>query len=511
VLLVILNGFFVIAEFSLVKMKGSRLQDLAETGSRRARAVQRVVGQLELFLPAIQLGITLTSLALGWVGLPAFAGLVRPVFTAWNIDSVAVLQWTAALLSFGLVAILHVLIGELLPKSLAIRDAEKGALWTAPVLLALYYVTFPLLWLFQKMVTSVLRLFGLTAASEADLAHSEEELRELVSTSHEQGVLDTVERDLLVNVFDLSDRVAKEVMIPRQDMVCIFTDETLGEIMQTIKSSGHTRYPLCEEDRDHIIGLVHVRDLIGLIEQQGSQGGRRLADIPEWRKITHEVLMIPEGTSVIKLLKEMQRRRTHMAVVLDEYGGTAGLITMEDIVEEIVGEIYDEFDKEPPKVQPRGGNAYELEGSLLLEDVEELLHTRLEDPDVETVGGFVFNRLGRKPKRGDLIVHEEYRFQVLEVKGARIVRLLVEPLVSESPSPSPEAWSAGIPGSQANQVSGKGSLQEGTGATVEAGAERTVRLSPLPDVSLPAGHEEERERSVAQVRGMNRKRADATG
>ncbi|MBE3576949.1 MAG: HlyC/CorC family transporter [Limnochordales bacterium] len=473
-MLVILNGFFVVAEFSLVKMKGSRLHDLAETGSGRARAVQRVVENLQFFLPAIQLGITVASLALGWIGLPALAEWIRSLFAPWQTGSGAVWHWIVAVLAFGLLAFLHVLAGELVPKSLAIRAAERGALWTAPVLLALYYLTFPFLWLFHKGVTRVLRLFGLTVASEADLARSEEELRDLVSSSHEQGVLDAVERDLLVNVFDLSERVAKEVMIPRQDMVCIFTDQTLGEIMQTIRSSGHTRYPLCEGDRDHIIGLVHVRDLIGLSVQPGVSSERRLSDLPDWRRITHEVLMIPEGTSVTRLLKEMQRRRTHMAIVLDEYGGTAGLITMEDIVEEIVGEIYDEFDKEPPKVQPRGANAYELDGSLLLEDVAELLNTRLEDPDVETVGGFVFNRLGRKPKRGDMIVHEQYRFQVLEVKGARIVRLLVEPLVVEAP-----------PAGAAKAGPGKRSGGE------EARQEVAAEASP--------------------VRTLNRRRADATG
>lgn len=428
--LVLLNAFFVIAEFSLVKVGESRLKELAQSGQRRARAALRVLERLEVLLPTVQLGITLSSLTLGWLGVPLVRELLTPFFDHLLAVSAGTRTVLAGALSLGLLAFVHVILGELLPKSLAIRQAEEVVLWSAPALLGLYRLTFPLVWFFHRSVRLVLRLFGLRAATEADLVPSEEELRELVSSSHEQGVLDTVERDLLVNVFDLSDRVAKEVMIPRQDMVCIFTDNTLAEIMDIIQTSGHTRYPLCDGDRDHIVGLVHVRDLVGLVDQQRTGGEGGLDVVPDWRRITHDILMVPEGTSVKRLLSDMQRRRTHMAVVLDEYGGTAGLVTMEDIVEEIVGEIYDEFDQEPPKVQPLGNNAFELDGSLLLEDVGELLGVTLEDPDVDTVGGFVFNRLGRKPKRGDLVLHDRYRFQVLEVKGARIVRLLVEPLVA---------------------------------------------------------------------------------
>ena len=414
--LVGINGVFVAAEFSLVKVRKTRLAELAENGSKRAQNALDVASKLDAYLSACQLGITLASLGLGWLGEPAIASLIEPLFAkfaGWNTiytDTIAVT------IAFLLISFLHIVLGELVPKSLAIQKAEGIALGTAGFLKDFYLIFYPVIYALNSVANLVLRIWKIKPANEADLAHSEEELRMLVDASQRHGYLDKMEGKLLDNVFEFSDRIASEVMIPRQDMVCIFIQDSFEEVLEVLKKYGHTRYLLCDDDKDHVVGLVHMRDIFRLREQQGKK------DITQ---IKRDILVVPEGMPISHLVQKMRSQRTHMAVVVDEFGGSAGLVTIEDMLEELVGEIYDEFEAEQPDIIKLDENEYLLNGRVLMEEVSELLEIQLEEETVSTIGGYVFSRLGRKPVKGDAVYFDGFNFEVMEVIGFRITKVKV--------------------------------------------------------------------------------------
>lgn len=421
--LVGINGVFVAAEFSFVKVRKTRLAELAENGSRRAQAALDVILKLDAYLSACQLGITLASLGLGWLGEPAIAALIEPLFTAragWNTiytDTIAVT------LAFLLISFLHIVMGELVPKALAIQKAERTALSTANFLKGFYRIFYPFIWALNNLANFVLRIWKIEPANEADLAHSEEELRMLVEVSQKHGYLDTMEGKLLDNVFEFSDRVASEVMIPRQDMVCIFVQDTFPEILDIVKRYGHTRYLLCDHDKDHVLGLVHLRDILRLQER---------TEVKDITQIKRDILVVPEGMPISHLVQKMRSERTHMAIVVDEFGGSAGLVTIEDMLEELVGEIYDEFELEQPPIQKIEENEYLVSGRVLMEEISELLDIQLEEESVSTIGGYVFSRIGRKPVKGDEVFFDGFHFEVLEVSGFRITKVKVRKKIPET-------------------------------------------------------------------------------
>lgn len=412
--LVLLNGFFVAAEFSLVKVRKTRLAELSENGSRSAAVALDVTSRLDAYLSACQLGITLASLGLGWLGEPAIASLLEPFFAGLIGWSPVYTHTIAVVIAFLIITFLHIVLGELVPKSLAIQRAEGTALGTAGLLKLFYRIFYPAIWALNGLANALLRIWGIHPANEADLAHTEEELRMLVEVSQRHGHLDKMEGKLLDNVFEFSDRVAGEVMIPRQDMVCFYIQDSLEEVMGVVREYGHTRYPLCDDDKDNVIGLIHIRDLIGITENPA---------IKEIVQLKRDILVVPETLPISHLVQKMRSQRTHMAVVADEFGGTAGLVTVEDLVEELVGEIYDEFDRGKPNVARLNETDYEINGRVLLEDVSEILGINLDEEDVSTLGGYIFTRLGRKPKTGDEIEFDGYMFQVAEVAGTRIVKV----------------------------------------------------------------------------------------
>ncbi len=407
----------------MVKVRKTRLAELAENGSRRAQNALDVASKLDAYLSACQLGITLSSLGLGWLGEPAIATLIEPFFigvAGWN----PVYTHTIAIaIAFAIISLLHIVLGELVPKSLAIRNAESTALTTAGFLKAFYWLFYPIIFSLNSIANFVLKIMRIQPANEADLSHSEEELRMLVDASQKHGYLDKMEGKLLDNVFQFSDRIASEVMIPRQDMVCIFIQDTFEEIIELVKEYGHTRYLLCDDDKDHVLGLVHLRDIIRLQEQSGSK------DITQ---IKRDILAVPEGMPISHLVQRMRSQRTHMAIIVDEFGGSAGLVTLEDMLEELVGEIYDEFELEQPEIQKLAENEYVLNGRALMEEVSELLDIELEEETVSTIGGYVFSRIGRKPVKGDLVYFDGFNFEVLEVIGYRITKVKVKKKVLES-------------------------------------------------------------------------------
>jgi CBS domain containing-hemolysin-like protein len=418
VFLVLLNGYFVVAEFSLVKVRKTRLEELAQQGNSRAQLAKKVTAKFDTYLGATQLGITLSSLALGWLGEPAVAGLIRPVLI--NVfQSEFVIHTISVVIAFSIITFMHIVLGELIPKSLAIQRPEQMALLSVGPLYIFHKIGYPIVVVLNRSAVALMAAFGVGAkepGNEADLAHSEEELRMIVSASHQGGVLNEMESELIDNVFDFADRLAREVMVPRQDMVCLFIENGAAETMETIRKTGHSRYPVCEEDKDHILGVVHIHDLMMMTIDNKPY---------DLRSIFHDALVVPEGMSVARVLQEMRRHRTHMVVVADEYGGTAGLITMEDVLEEIVGDIHDEYDVERPHIQRIDNNSYEFDGRVLVEDVAEVLHIDISNPEEDTIGGYIFGQLGRPPEVGDQVQVHDFVFKVSEIVGYRVVRVVV--------------------------------------------------------------------------------------
>ncbi len=317
--LVLLNAFFVAAEFAMVKVRATRVEELVREGARGSAAVQGAIKNLDAYLSATQLGITLASLGLGWIGEPAFATVVSPLLGAIGIWSENVVHSVSLTIAFALITFLHIVLGELVPKSFAIRRPEETSLVVAPPLGVFYRVFYPALWFLSSASSSFLRLFGIAPATEAELAHSEEELRLLLAESHRTGTLSASKRKLLENVFDYTRRSAKHIMVPRAEIVYLSLQRSLAQNLDLIRQSQHTRYPLCGDDIDHIVGMIHAKDLF-----QPAEGLRDSADL---LKLKRDMLFVPESRPLELLQRDFQQRRVHMAIVVDEYGGTSGLVT----------------------------------------------------------------------------------------------------------------------------------------------------------------------------------------
>lgn len=420
VVLLGINGFFVLAEFALVRIRSTRLEELAQRGDNRASLALKMLGRIDSYLSAVQLGVTLASLGLGWLGEPAVAAYIEPFVFQYFPGSTIVLRSVSLLLSFFVVTFVTVVIGELIPKNVAMQKTESVLLWSVWPLYIFHKLGWPIIALFDRSARILLNLMGVEPARDSDMAHSEDELRMIVSASRRGGVLDQMESELIDNVFDFADRMAREVMIPRRDMVCLFVDDPFEDNLRVVMDTAHTRYPLCKDDKDHVLGMIHIRDLM-------SYNGTRHEN-PELTSVMREVLMVPEGMSVAKLLQLMRHKRIHLAVVVDEYGGTAGLVALEDVIEEIVGNIQDEHDKpKEPEIQRMPDGSFQFDGGVLLDDVLKLLNIRLDEHEEDTVGGYIFGMLGRQPTKGDQVEIGEYQFKVLKTDGFRILRVLACP------------------------------------------------------------------------------------
>ena len=414
--LVVVNAFFVAAEFAMVRVRATRVATLAAEGHWQARILAALQRRLDVFLSATQLGITLSSLGLGWIGEPAFAHLLVPLFAALGIESERVIENTSIAVAFATITVLHIVLGELAPKSFAIRFTERVALWVALPMRLFQLLFAPALWLLHRASKGTLALLGITAETSGDLAHSEEELRILLAESHRVGVLSGAKRELLENVIDYTERTARHVMVPRADIAYLSLARSLEENLAVVTQTAATRYPLAATDIDHVIAMVHVKDLFNRRDQ--------LRSSEDLAALKREILFVPETRPLDALQKDFQQRRTHMAIVVDEYGGTSGLVTLEDVIEEIVGEIQDEFDREPPNVEetPQG---LVFDGLMLVDDVAERLGVKLaETADVSTLGGFVTAQVGRMPRPGDRVAVEGYDLSVAEVKGRRVTKVL---------------------------------------------------------------------------------------
>lgn len=421
--LVLLNGFFVAAEFAIVKVRSTQI---AHVKSRRGKIANKVLAKLDAYLSATQLGITLSSLGLGWVGEPAIKKLIEPMlvyigFPDWLQHAVA---FTIA---FSIITFLHIVIGEMAPKSLAIRTAEKVTLWTAVPLNWFYQAFRPFIYVLNGAANYILKMFGVEM-NDIQQVHTEEEIRMLIAQSHKSGMIDHTELTLFDNVFEFTDRVAREVMVPRVNMICLFEDDELQETLNTIKSAGQTRFPLCGEDKDDVKGIIHIRDVF-----------ERLLENKEVKlsELVRPTVLVPETMELKDILKNLQKNHAEMVIVVDEYGGTSGLVTSEDIIEEIFGEIQDEFDDEKPFFQ-KDGDKTSIDSRLLIDDVNEYFHIAIEDPDNDSIGGWLFSQLEKVPKVGDQVRFQNWLFTVQEVHHIRISRIIVTPKlqVMETPATS---------------------------------------------------------------------------
>jgi CBS domain containing-hemolysin-like protein len=413
VLLVLLNGFFVAAEFALVKVRPTQLDPYVAQGSRRGEIARHMVRHLDAYLSATQLGITLASLALGWIGEPAFAWLIEPLVMKIPGATPAMVHTVSLTTAFLVITILHIVLGELAPKSVAIRKPEATSLWVSVPLYLFYKVSYPAIWVLNHAANGLLKLVGIAPVSESELGHDEEELRLLLASTHASR-LSEWKRDLLDNVFELSHRTARQVMVPRADVVYLSTTRTMDENLDVARESRRTRFPLCRGDLDQVIGLVHIKDLF------------RAPEVPKsLEEIAHPVAFVPETLPLDRLLRRMRKDKRNMVAVLDEYGGVSGIITLEDVLEEIVGEIQDEFDHEEPDFVKRATNVWDVSGSMLVADFEDLVELELSDRDEDTIAGVVLSELGRRPQVGDRVTLGDLYLEILQVRGNRILNVRV--------------------------------------------------------------------------------------
>ncbi|MGZ4122031.1 MAG: hemolysin family protein [Tumebacillaceae bacterium] len=417
--LVFLNGFFVAAEFAMVKVRSTRIEQLVLEGNKRAKFAQSAIEKLDASLSATQLGITLASLGLGWVGESTVAKLFVMVFDGVHWSSAA-LHTISATVSFIVITFLHIVLGELSPKSLAIHRTEGTVLWTSGPLMVFYKVMYPFIWMLNGTANLFVRMIGIRPATDAEVAHNEEELRMIVTQSHESGVIDELERDLFDNIFDFSNRVAREIMVPRTDMSCLYADRTFKDNLEKADSEKHTRFPLCKEDKDHIIGIVHIKDLYGL-----ALSGRPEEEI-SLEAIARKPVTVPESMPIKAVLKALQKNRSELAIVIDEFGGTAGVVTTEDILEELVGEIQDEFDEERPFIEVEG-ESVSIDARMLIDEINEYFHMNIESEDVDTIGGWVYAQVPT-PYVGGRVQVDNYCFTIAEMDSLRVTRLMVHRL-----------------------------------------------------------------------------------
>lgn len=419
--LVLLNGFFVAAEFAIVKVRRTRIDELLARGSRRARLARPILDHLEAYLAACQVGITIASLALGWIGEPALARLLHPLAQGLGLEertsALAVHGAASSIVAFGIISFLHIVVGEQAPKAWAIQDSESMTLRIALPLRIAYAVLYPGIWVTNRAANLMLHGFGLRSASEKDLAYSPEELELIVATSAEAGALDEHQRRLFENAINLSAKRVREIMVPRMDMVYLLTTDTLEKSLAIIREQQHTRYPLAAADRERVLGMIHTKDLLDRI----ASGEREI----QLEKIVRPVIFVPEVASLDRLLRRYQRTRTHMAIVVDEYGSVAGLVTLEDILEELVGQIRDEFDvdEEDAPVIVGGADETVVEAWLPVDQVAAKLGFKAVGAQATTIGGYVLQLLGRLPRVGSAVVVGPWRVEVAEMEGLRLTQL----------------------------------------------------------------------------------------
>ncbi|MED1738409.1 hemolysin family protein [Bacillus swezeyi] len=411
--LIALTAFFVASEFAIIRIRSSRVDQLIAEGNKTAVSVKKVITHLDEYLSACQLGITLTALGLGWLGEPTVARLLEPLFVQWNIPS-SVSHIVSVVIAFSFITFLHVVVGELAPKTLAIQKAETISFLFAKPLIWFYRIMFPFIWALNGSARLLTKSFGLEPVSENEMAHSEEELRIILSESYKSGEINQSEFKYVNKIFEFDDRLAKEIMIPRTEVVSFPHDMKIKDMIDITKAEGYTRYPVEDGDKDNIIGVVNVKEILtACISGECSK-----EDTIE--QFINPIIHVIETVPVHDLLLKMQKERVHMAILSDEYGGTAGLVTVEDIIEEIVGEIRDEFDiDEINEIRKIDEGHYILDGKVLVNQVNDLLGIQLDNEEVDTIGGWFLTQK-YDVQKGDMISEQGFEFRINEIDGHHV-------------------------------------------------------------------------------------------
>ncbi len=417
-LLLFLNGFFVAAEFSMVSVRKTRITQLTDEGNFSAKIALEALKDLDKFIAAVQLGITISSIGLGWVGEATLVRLIKPIFDFLpNNYQLAASHTISVTIAFISITVMHVVIGELMPKSIALQYPEKTSLIIALPMKIITKIFNPAISILNGLGNFLLKLLKIPPTQSSHLAHSIEELNMLVNASYNEGVLNETEKELLNNIFKFSDLTAKQVMVPRTDMACISSDITFDELNNLAMESQYTRYPVYEDNLDHISGIIHVKDLYSVIlnKEEFSVG-----------KLLRPVFLVPETITMDNLLREFQKRQSQIAIVIDEFGGTSGLITLEDVLEEIFGEVQDEFDEdEEADIKQINEDTFIANAMMRLDEIAEYFNIEIIDEDVDTIGGLVVKALGRIAEINDVVNIQNLECKVQEIDGARITKLVI--------------------------------------------------------------------------------------
>lgn len=413
-LLVFLNGFFVASEFALVKVRSTQLDSLAEE-DRKVALARRLTSHLDAYLSATQLGITLASLALGWIGEPYVATLIRPVLVHLGVSSPGIVHAVSIAVGFGIITYLHIVLGEVTPKWLGIRKALAISLWISPPLHLFYTIFRPAIWFLQASATWIMKsVFRTDPVAETELVHSEEELRVILTEKEDAADGTEPENELLINALDFRRRVVRDIMTPRGDVVYLDMQDSFDANVQVAIESGHTRFPLVQGHLDNTVGLIHIKDLMREMKN----------DRHDLLAIKRELMPVPEFMPLQKLLRQFLAKRSHFAVVVDEYGGAVGIVTLDNVVGELVGEIKDEFDLEQVKDFVRlNDEEFVVQGQLVLYELKELANLELENAEVSTIGGYVVQILGHLPKQGEQVRIDGYVVTITQTDGRRILQL----------------------------------------------------------------------------------------
>lgn len=416
---------FVFMEYALPRLQEDLIKERVREGKANAELLLQMIAPDSLSLCAAKMGNCLTTLLLGG-GIALWSGYALVSSALSHTLTVTYGMWVVGIVMLMVLVIeaaLLVLLSDLLPMAMMRKDEERMAFFAVRPFYIFQKIGYPIHVIVRQMAIACLPLLGIKRSELQNATHSEEELRMLVTAGQRDGVLNEMESEIIDNVFDFSDLTAREIMIPRQEMICLYEEDSYEDNLKVIMDTKHTRYPLCAEDKDHVIGMVHLRDVLEL--ELTAKADKEL------RAIMREILMVHEGMALTDILTMMRKKRIHMAAVADEYGGIAGFLAMEDLLEEIVGDIQDEHDDEAAEIESVEQGVYEFDGKVLLDEVTELLAIVLDEHEEDTIGGYVFGLLGRRPKKGDAVTIGNYRFTVLEVNGFRIVRLKATPIVKE--------------------------------------------------------------------------------
>jgi CBS domain containing-hemolysin-like protein len=420
ILLVLANGFFVAAEFALVSVRKTRISELISQGNASAQWVRRALEDPDRFIAATQLGITLASLGLGWIGEPALGKLLLPIINLFPTAIEDELSHSlSAGLAFAIITFLHVVIGELAPKSIALQDPERTSLLVAHPTAITVWVFKPAIWLLNGTGNALLKLMGFEPAKAHELVHSAEEIKMLATASAETGIVKDSQEEMVHAVFEFGDMLVRHVMVPRTEMIAIKANSVLEEMIKVAIQHPFTKLPVYEDSLDHVVGVVHLKDLVRAIH--GGDNSKKNA-----RDLMREAIFIPETARLDDLLNRFRARKRHIAIVLDEYGGTAGVVTLEDLLEEIVGEVSDPFDDEP-EISPLPDGSSSVDGLTLIDEVNEHFKFDLSDPNYDTIAGYILGQLGRMAQIGDVVSVDGGTLRVTAMDGLRIARISILP------------------------------------------------------------------------------------